>query len=259
MFEEPDEAPQERSLDPADQAREKFTEFRMHAELAAVFEGPRKFDARLLPISGDGAREIQRTIGRLEKAKSPESPILPPDALADAARLLRFPVNHELSTNDYHIHARPGEVMIVRWLEGDQVDAFYERFQAHFEAALEGFRDEQRQAQAWKQDEKTLKFLAALDAIDVKMADVYLRPIIRKHNVYVLSTQAADELNLQYLCDYILGCSPEELVGVASAPPEEPTESDLAWFFKLFSLRGMDQGSERMCFFAFMQKTSEGW
>ena len=48
-----------------------------------------------------------------------------------------------------------------------------------------------------------------------------------------------------------------ELVGRASAPPNEPTERDRAWFFKLFCLRGMKDGQERMFFFAFLQKTDE--
>ena len=37
----------------------------------------------------------------------------------------------------------------------------------------------------------------------------------------------------------------------------KPTERDLAWFFKLFSLRGMVEESERMCFFAFLQKSDD--
>ena len=47
MFDEPEERPDETARDPAARAREKSDEFRMHAELAAVFEGPRKFDAAL--------------------------------------------------------------------------------------------------------------------------------------------------------------------------------------------------------------------
>jgi hypothetical protein len=52
-----------------------------------------------------------------------------------------------------------------------------------------------------------------------------------------------------------MNVSAAEIVGDASAPPDAPTERDLAWFFKLFSLRGMVGGSERMCFFAFLQKS----
>ena len=60
-------------------------------------------------------------------------PILPPASADDAVALLNFPTSRDLATNDYHIHRRPGEVMIVRWLQGDQVETFYERFQAHFD------------------------------------------------------------------------------------------------------------------------------
>ena len=61
MFDEPDEPPAERPADPIVQAKEKFDEFRIHAELAAVFEGKRKFDAQILPtLSADLAREVQR-------------------------------------------------------------------------------------------------------------------------------------------------------------------------------------------------------
>jgi len=258
MFEEPNESPPEQATDPALRAREKSDEFRMHAELAAVFEGHRKCDAELIAgLDPQVAREVQRTIGRLEKAKSPDSPLLPETSAPDAASLLTLATTRELSTNDYHIHRRPGEVMIVRWLEGDQVQAFYERLQAHFDAALEGCKEDERQATEWKHDPQSAAFLTALDAIKVSMPERYLRDPIRAHNLYVLSTQSADEMNIAYLSDYIMGVSPAELVGSASAPPTEPTEQDLAWFFKLFSLRGMHEGVERMCFFAFLQKSDE--
>jgi hypothetical protein len=260
MFDEPTEDPTERTFNPADQAREKSDEFRMHAELAAVFEGPRKFDAQLLPgLDPQIARDIQRGMGRLEKAKSADSPVLPGPSAADAAGLLSLPTTRGLSTNDYHIHRRPGEVMIARWLEGDQVETFYERIQAHFDAALNGYKEDERQAHEWKQDPKALAYLTAIDAIDLKMADRYLRDAIRKHNLFVLSTQTADEINIAYLADHVMGVSAADIVGPASAPAEEPTQSDLAWFFKLFSLRGMDQGIERMCFFTYLQKSESSF
>jgi len=260
MFDEPNESPAEDAANPADRAREKADEFRTHAELAAVFEGPRKFDAELRPgLDPELAREVQRTMGRLEKAKSPESPVLPEPSAADAAGLLDLSRTRDLSTNDYHIHRRPGEVMIVRWLAGDEVEAFYERIQAHFDAALEGYKEDERQAHEWKQDAGTKAYLEALDKVEMRLADRYLRDPIRKHNLFVLSTQSADEMNIAYLCDYVMGVPAAELVGAASAPPaEDPTEQDLAWFFKLFSLRGMVDGEERMCFFTYLQKSDEG-
>jgi len=260
MFDDTNEDPSETSLDPANRAKEKSDEFRMHAELFAVFEGTRKFDAQIIPgLDAQLARDLQRTFGRLAKAKTPDSPVLPETSVQDAADVLNMAAARELSTNDYHIHRRPGEVMIVRWLAGDQVEAFYERLQAHFDAAMEGFRQDEREAHEWKQDPKMVAYLKALDAIDLKMADRYLREPIREHNLFVLSDQSADELNIAYLSDYIMGTTAAQIVGSASAPPEEPTESDLAWFFKLFSLRGMREGVEQMCFFTFLQKAEESW
>ncbi|MGE5611179.1 MAG: hypothetical protein ACM359_18160 [Bacillota bacterium] len=259
MFDEPNEEPQERVFDPAQRAQEKSDEFRIHAEVCAVFEGQRKFDAELLVGLDDQlARDIQKRIARLEKSKTPDSPILPPPSVAEAAALLNLPKTASLSTNDYHIYRRPGEVMIVRWLEGDQVDAFYQRIQAHFDVALGQYREEERQALGWKQDPKTLAYLEALDKLEVRMVDRYLRDVIRKHNVFVLSTLTADEMDILHLCDYVMGVPAAEVVGAASAPPEEePTEQDRAWFFRLFSLRGMNAGVEQMCFFTYMQKSED--
>lgn len=258
MFDEPEENQAERILDPAEQAKQKSDEFRIHAEIAAVFEGPKKFDAEILHnLDPELAREIQKTIGRLEKSKSADSPLLPDPSAAEAAGLLDFPSTRVLSTNDYHMLRRPGELMIVRWLAGDQVESFYERLQAHFDAALEGYREEERSAKEWKQDPKTLAYLAALDAIDIKMADRYLRDPIRKHNIFVLSTQAADEISITYLSDYVMGVTAADLVGDDSTADDEPIEQDQAWFFKLFSLRGMKDGVEQMCFFAYLQRNEE--
>jgi hypothetical protein len=259
MFEDPEESPSERALSPADQAKEKADELRVHAQLAAVFEAVRKFDAQILPgLNADIAREIQRGMGKLEKSKANDIPLIPPESAADAAALLDLHRTKELSTNDYHIYRRPGEVMIVRWIEGDQVDSFYERLQAHFDAALEGYRDEEREAQEWKKDPATLAYLAALDKVEIKMPQRYLRDEIRKHLVYVLSTQSADEMDILHLCDYVMGVPAADVVGDASAPGDEPTEQDRAWFFKLFSLRGMKDDVEQMCFFTYLQKSDEG-
>jgi hypothetical protein len=258
MFDEPNEEPTERGFDPVDRAREKSDEFRMHAELAAVFEGCRKFDAQILStLDSEIARDVQRAMGGMEKAKIANTPVVAEEKWEEAKRVLTLPESVGLSTNDYHISRRPGEVMIVRWLAGDEVEIFYQRIQAHFDAALAGFREEQRHSQAWKQEEQTLAFLAELEKVEVKMAERYLREVIKEHKLFVLSTQSADEINIAYLADYIMSVPVEEIVGNKSAPPEEPSESDLAWFFKLFSLRGMDGDVERMCFFAFLQKSDD--
>jgi hypothetical protein len=256
MFDEPDEIPADKPLNPKDRAKEKADEFRMHAELCAVFEGGRKFDAELdVSLDPEIARDAQKTIGKLEKAKMPDLPVISEDAWPEAARLLDLPASKGLSTNDYHIYRRPGEVMILRWLQGDQVDAFYKRLQAHFDAALNGYRQEERQANEWKQDAPYLAYLDALDAVELKMEERYLRPIIKEHNLFILSTQTADEMDISHLVDFIMGIPAAEVVGTASAPPDDPTEMDRAWFFKLFTLRGMHQGEERMFFFTYLQKS----
>jgi hypothetical protein len=258
MFEEPDEQPTERPATPADAAREKSDALRMHAELAAVFEGNRKFDARIVPgLDPEIAREVQQGMGRLEKSKSAESPILPEPSIPLATELLDLPRSRGLCANDYHIHRRPGEVMIARWLADAQVETFYDRLQAHFDAGLAGLREDERQSHEWKKDPQTLAYLAALDAVEVKMADRYLRSFIRAHKLFVLSTQSADEMNIQHLCDYVMGVPAAQIVGAASAPPDEPTQRDLAWFFKLFSLRGVQEQTEQMCFFAYLQKSDD--
>jgi hypothetical protein len=57
-----------------------------------------------------------------------------------------------------------------------------------------------------------------------------------------------------------MGVPAGEIVGARSAPPDvDATESDRAWFFKLFSLRGMGEGQERMCFFTYLQKADTGF
>jgi hypothetical protein len=256
----------DRPIDPAQRAKEKADEFRTHAELAAVFEGVRKFDAAVRPrLDPELARDVQRTIARLEKAKSPDSPVLPPASADDAIRLLSLPLADDgPATNDYHVRARPGEALIVRWLAGpDELDLFYARLQAHFDAALAACRDDERNTHGWRQDPPTLAYLAALDAIDIRMADRYLREAIRAHNLFVLSTVTADEMDLLHLSDYLMGVDPADLVGPTSTPGDAPTERDRAWFFKLFSLRGVVEGVERMCFFTYLQKTEDtfedGW
>ncbi len=263
MYEDPEETPSEDAADALTRAKDKFDEFRMHAEFAAVFEGPRKFEAELLPdFDATIARDIQKTVAKLEKNREPDTPVLKPEVADEARRILKLSDENKLSTNDYHIHRgtgdQKGEVIIVRWLVGHQVESFYTRLQAHFEAALNQFREEERQSKGWKQDPDTLDYLQALDNIKVQMADRYLREVIREHRLFVLSTQAADELDILHLTDYVMGATAAAVVGEASAPPEDgATEQDRTWFFKLFSLRAMVEEQERMCFFTYLQKSDE--
>jgi hypothetical protein len=262
MFEDDDaeETPTSRGTDPTTRAKDKADAFRMHAELAAVFEGVRKFDAQVRPLGQDVARDVQRRVAKLEKSKGAETPLLTdPAAVEDAGKLLQL----DLAPNDYHVSRRPGETMILRVVAGEgDADAFYERLQAHFDAALAQLREEEKNALGWKQDPQTTAYLEALEKIEVKMAERYIRPVLKKHpGVVALSTQAADELDILYLAEHLMTVPVEELVAEVSAPPEEgATEGDLAWFFKLFSLRGVVEGTERMLFFAYLQKTDDsGW
>jgi len=147
--------------------------------------------------------------------------------------------------------------MILRWLSGDQVETFYERLQAHFDAALTAHMEDEGSTHGWKQDRASQTYLEALDKLEVKMADRYLRPIIRQHKVYALSTQSADEMDILHVCDYVMGIPSSEIVGESNAPGESPTEQDRAWFFKLFSLRGISGDVEKMLFFTFLQKSDE--
>lgn len=255
MFEEPDEDREELAFDPAARAKEKSDEFRLHAELAAVYEGSKKFEAEIdTDFDLALAREIQRTVAKLERARETDTPIILGEPAKEAAALLDLPATRDLSTNDYYVAARPGEVLMVRWLAGDEVETFYERLQAHFDAALGGFVEDEEQAHAWKRDAKALAYLAGLKAINVKMQDRYLRSTLRDHHLAVLSTQTADEINIAYLCDFIMGVPAAEIVGEESAPPDNPRDSDLAWYFKLFALRGVRGEVEQMCFFTYLQK-----
>jgi hypothetical protein len=274
MFDDDDAPRSKPTRDPQVRALEKIEEFRMHAELAAVFEAPRKFGAAVLTdLPTAVSRDLQLTLARLDKARANLGQLIPPAPLAspaasepatplasaEAMRLLTMPETEDLSTGDYHLCRRPGEVTIARWVVGDEVDTFYTRLQAHFDVALEGHKDDERQDNAWKNDPDVLSYLDALEKNPVNLAEVYLRPQVRQHGVFAINTQTADEINIEYLADYLMGVAPADVVGDESAPPEAPTESDLAWYFKLFLLRGIRDGTERALFFTFLQKTDGEW
>jgi hypothetical protein len=261
MYDEPDENPTENARDPALRAKEKADELRLHAEIFAVFEGRRKFEAALEFNLDDAlARDVQRRVALLEKAKTADNPMLPRKAAADAAELLELVRSSGLSSNDYHVRRRPGEVMIVRWLEGDQVESFYERFQTHFDFALEGHKEDERQAHEWKQDADATAYVAALDKVKINLAERYLREPIRQHGIAVLSTLTTEAMDILHLADYVMETPAADLVGEASAPPsDDPTDEERTWFFKLFSLRGSRDKTEWMVFFTYLQKSDEAW
>ena len=143
-------------------AKEKFDEFRMHAEFAAVFEATRKFEAQILPtLDAGSARDLQKRHREAGKIALPDSPLLSEPVMKDAAEILDLPATKSLSTNDYHIYRRPGEVMILRWLAGEEVETFYQRMQAHFEAALNRFARKSDRRTSGSRIRQTLKYLDA--------------------------------------------------------------------------------------------------
>lgn len=244
-----------------DRAKEKAESLRQHAELAAIFEGPRKFDAELHDLAASLARDVQQRLAKLAKAKQAGShqlgAILPPELFDEAAHLLDLHETEDLPTGDYHVYRRPGEVMILRWLASDvEVASFYERMQAHFDAGLEGAIEDE-EGNAWKNDERTNAYRAALEKLKLDTAERYLREPMRKHDLFVLNTLSADAINILFLTDTLMGIGPATVVGDAFSPPDDPSESDLSWFFKLFSLRGSVDKAEKMLFFAFLQKTDD--
>lgn len=256
---------EEHASEPAVRAMEVLETIRIHAELAAVFEGPRKFDAAVLGLEQDLAREVQQAIGKLEKAKQDAiGPILPPEekeVVASAAALLMLPTTRPLlTTGDYHVLRRPNEAMLVRWLAGEQVDTFYERYAAHVEVALEHRREDERQDLGWRQDADDQAYLEALDGLTFDPEVSYLREPIRKAGLFVLSTLAVDEMDILHLCDTLMGLPAADVVGAASAPDPEATnvpDDERAWYLKLFCLRGRVEKEERMCFFAYLQRAGD--
>ena len=265
MYEEPDDPDDQPrpdgARDPAQRAAEMVDAFRMQAEVAAVFEGTRKFDAAIdAGLDPDLARDVQRTIGKLGNGIIKAGPVLAGPAAAEGARLLAVPETAGLSTNDYHVHRRPGEVMVVRWLAGgDQVDTFYDRLQANFDAMLNAHREDHRNAQGWRQDPAATAYQTAIDAVDVDMAQRYRRDAVRAGRATLLWMSTFDEISIAFVCDHVMGVPPAELVGRRSAPPaDDPSDADLAWYCKLFALRGPGpDGGERACFFTYLQKTGD--
>ena len=263
MFEDPEDSKDDTAANPDTRLGEKIAELRIHAELCAVFEGIQKFDANLdTSLDGELTRSIQKAILKLTSSKMKDSPVLDPqkDGVYDLAwDLLNKSDELDISTSDYHVYRRPGEVIVLRWLKGDQVEQFYTRLQAHLNVAIEQSREDERQALGWKQDAKTKKYLDLLDEAKVDQADRYLRPLIKSHGICVLSQTTADELNIGYLCDYIMGIPAAKLVGPASAPKDDTDEQELAWFFRLFALRGLVNDVELMLFFTYLQKAQDSF
>ncbi len=252
-----DESP----VQPAQRARERIDEIRMYAELGAIYEGTHKFDADIRPLSGNTAREFQQGVAKLARQKVENSSLIHPESTSDALGLLKRAV--DLGTNDYHLARKPGEVILVRSLVGPQVDQFYERMEAHLKAGIEGLREDEEQALAWKDDPETRAYLKALGEPVDPMALRYARPVVKQHPVAVLSTWTADEISISYLVESIMQRNISDIVDPANVPEDGMDESQLAWFFRLFSLRAAPldpdtkQRTEQILFFTFLQKTDD--
>ena len=63
--------------------------------------------------------------------------------------------------------------MIIRFLAGAQVDSFYTRFQAHFDAALGQYREEEHQQHGWKQDEVKKHLAESAARLDISLEKMF--------------------------------------------------------------------------------------
>lgn len=268
MFEDDaDDAPARRT-DPEQAAKDKLEELRMYAELAAVFEGPRKFDQafrRDLPL--DLAQRLQRGLLTLERARPGQSQLIPAEHISLARELLAAHDTAGLTCGDYHAAVRPGQVLIARWIQGGDFDTFHERLSDHFDAMLAGHIEDEESARRWLGDSTLPKYLQSLKKHKPNLPERYLWAFIRSGGVPAcLSTHTADELNIAFLAETVMGLTVGEIVGqqAALAVSDDddaawPDESDLAWYFKLFLLRGTVEQVPTACFFAFLQKTGDDW
>lgn len=266
MFEDDADDDHARRTDPEQAAKDKLEELRMYAELAAVFEGPRKFDhafRRDLPL--DLAQRLQRGLLTLERDRPDQRQILPDEHIPLARQLLSANDAARLTYGDYHASVRPGQVLIARWIHGGDFVTFHDRLSAHFDAMLAGHIEDEESARRWTGDPTLPKYLQSLEKHKFNIAERYLLPFIQGGALPAcLSTHTADELNIAFLAETVMGLSVAEVVGqqADSARFDDdawPDESDLAWYFKLFLLRGRVEQLPTACFFAFLQKTRDEW
>lgn len=258
MYDDPDERKDDRAVAPETRVAEKLDELRIHADLCAIFEGTRKFDAQVkTEIDSDLIRDVQQIVAKLEKSKRPGKPFLTPARALGASSLFASLEEQGVSTSDYHVLRRPGEVMIVRWIKGEQVETFYKRLQAHMDVAIKQTREDERQALGWKNDPSTNAYLDALDVAELDMQKWWMRDLLKDHELATVRTQTADEISITYITDFIMGVGAAALVGEEFAPSSGADDSELAWFFKLFSLCGANEGVEHIVFFVFLQKTED--
>jgi hypothetical protein len=258
MYDDPDRQKDDQAGAPALRLKEKLDELRIHADLCAIFEGTRKFDASIrTEIDPNLIRDVQQIVAKLEKSKQPGKPFLTPARALGATSLFESLTEQGVATGDYHVHRRPGEVMILRWIKGPEVETFYQRLQAHMDVAIRQTREDERQALGWKNDPTTNDYLEQLDQAELDMQKWWMRDLLRNHELVTVRTQTADEINISYIADFIMGVGAAALVGEELAPLSGAEDSELAWFFKLFALCGSNNGVEHIVFFVFLQKTDD--
>ena len=142
--------------------------------------GPGSSTPQLLPgLDPEVAREVQRGMARLEKAKSPDSPVLPQPSAADAAALLDLP-RRPRPVHQRLPHPPPARRSDDRPLAPGRAGRDVLRAASGpLRRGPGGVQGGRAAGQEWKQDPQTLAYLTALDAIEVRMADRYLRDEIR--------------------------------------------------------------------------------
>ena len=145
--------------------------------------------------------------------------------------------------------------MIVRWLAGDQVETFYERLQAHFDAALEGFKEDEHQARNGSRTPRrwniSRHWMPGIE--NGRQISSRSDP---QANVFVLSTLSADEMNIAYLPTTSWASLPPRSSAHLGAA-DEPTDRGSGVVLQAVLASGDGRRGERMCFFAFLQKSDE--
>lgn len=258
MYDDPEERKDDNAGAPEARLKEKLDQLRIHADLCAIFEGTRKFDAQVkTDVDANLIRDVQQIIAKLDKSKKPGKPFLTPARALGATTLFESLEEQGVTTSDYHVYRRPGEVMIVRWIKGEEVATFYKRLQAHMDVAIKQTREDERQALAWKNEPATNEYLDKLDEAELDMQKWWMRDLLRDHELATVRTQTADEINISYIADFIMGVGPGALVGEEFAPGSGADDAELAWFFKLFALCGTRENVEHIVFFVFLQKTDD--
>lgn len=229
MFDDPDDASQSRRVGPEQAAAEKLEELRMYAELAAVFEGTARFGHAVRhDLPARVARQLQRGMVTLERARDGSVQLIPPEQVPLAHELLRLHRLEQLTLCDYHGCGESGELHIARWVAGSDFDTVFERLQAHFESMLEGHIEEEREARGWRGDPYVSAYLAALERLKPDLPTRYLLPYLRSGAVPAcLSTHTVDNLSVSFLCSTVMQID----APVLFAPWHNMTAEEAAEYF----------------------------